>query len=61
MRRSAAEILTLLKRNAQAIRSHGVRRLGLFGSAARGTAEEESDPRRLKSMCVTLCSGRPTR
>ena len=43
MRRSAAEILTLLERNAQVIRSHGVRRLGLFGSAARGTAEEESD------------------
>ena len=43
MRRSAGEILTLLERNAHAIRSHGVRRLGLFGSAARGTAEEESD------------------
>jgi predicted nucleotidyltransferase len=36
MKRSAAEILTLLERHAQAIRSHGVRRLGLFGSAARG-------------------------
>jgi predicted nucleotidyltransferase len=43
MRRSPAEILTLLERNAHAIRGHGVRRLGLFGSAARGTAEEESD------------------
>lgn len=40
---SAAEILTLLERNAQVIRGHGVRRLGLFGSAARGTAQDESD------------------
>jgi predicted nucleotidyltransferase len=43
MRRSAAEILTLLERNAEVIRSHGVRRLGPFGSAARGTAGDGSD------------------
>lgn len=43
MGRSAAEILALLEHNAEAIRGHGVRRLGLFGSAARGTAGDGSD------------------
>jgi len=43
LRQSAAEILALLERNATAIRGRGVRRLGLFGSAARGTAGEDSD------------------
>ena len=43
MRRSASEILTLLEHNAEAIRRFGVRRLGLFGSSARGTAHEQSD------------------
>jgi len=43
MRRSAPEILTLLEHNAEAIRRLGVRRLGLFGSSARGTADDQSD------------------
>jgi len=43
MRRSPAEILTLLERNAHAIQNYGVRRLGLFGSAARGTDDDKSD------------------
>ena len=43
MRPSAPEILTLLEHNAEAIRRLGVRRLGLFGSSARGTADDQSD------------------
>ena len=43
MQRSAAEILALLERNGEAIRGYGVRRLGLFGSAAHGAAREQSD------------------
>ena len=37
------EILGTLEQNAPAIRRHGVRSLGLFGSRARGTAAEQSD------------------
>ena len=37
------EILRTLEQNAPAIRRHGVRSLGLFGSGARGTAAERSD------------------
>jgi predicted nucleotidyltransferase len=37
------EILRTLEQNASAIRRHGVRSLGLFGSHARGTAAEQSD------------------
>ena len=37
------EILRTLEQNAPAIRRHGVRSLGLFGSRARGTAAEPSD------------------
>ena len=37
------EILRTLEQNAPAIRRHGVRSLGLFGSHARGTAAEQSD------------------
>jgi predicted nucleotidyltransferase len=37
------EILCTLEQNAPAIRRHGVRSLGLFGSRARGTAAEQSD------------------
>ncbi len=40
---SAEEILKTLEQNAEAIRRHGVRTLGLFGSAARGTVGETSD------------------
>lgn len=37
------EILTVLRINQQELRHLGVRRLGLFGSAARGEATEASD------------------
>ena len=37
------EILRTLEQNAPAIRTQGVRSLGLFGSRARGTALERSD------------------
>ena len=37
------EILRTLEQNAPAIRRHGVRSLGLFGSGARGTGVEQSD------------------
>ena len=40
---SPQEILGTLEENAEAIRRYGVRRLGLFGSHARGTAREGSD------------------
>ena len=43
MRSTPEEILHRLEENAGAIRRHGVRRLGLFGSHARGTAREDSD------------------
>jgi predicted nucleotidyltransferase len=37
------EVLRLLKREAAALRGLGVRRLGLFGSAARGSSGPNSD------------------
>lgn len=40
---STHEILHRLERNAPVIRRYGVRSLGLFGSAARGAAREDSD------------------
>jgi predicted nucleotidyltransferase len=40
---TTSEILRTLEQNAPAIRRHGARSLGLFGSRARGTAAEESD------------------
>jgi predicted nucleotidyltransferase len=43
MNKSREEILTILEQNREAIRSYGVRRLGLFGSYARGEATEASD------------------
>lgn len=43
MARSTQEILHLLEQNAPVIRRHGVRSLGLFGSGAWGTAQEDSD------------------
>jgi hypothetical protein len=42
-KRSAAEILQTLEKNRTKLKSFGVRRLGLFGSAARGEATEGSD------------------
>lgn len=40
---STQEILQLLEENAPVIRRYGVRRLGLFGSGARGTTQKGSD------------------
>ena len=40
---TTSEILRTLEQNVPAIRRHGVRSLGLFGSRARGTAAEQSD------------------
>jgi len=40
---STHEILQRLEQNAPVIRRYGVRSLGLFGSGARGTAQEHSD------------------
>jgi predicted nucleotidyltransferase len=40
---TTGEMLRTLEQNAPAIRRHGVRSLGLFGSHARGTAAEQSD------------------
>ena len=40
---TTSEILRTLEQNAPAIRRHGVRSLGLFGSHARGTAADQSD------------------
>jgi hypothetical protein len=40
---STQEIVRLLEQNAPVIRRYGVRSLGLFGSGARGTAQEDSD------------------
>lgn len=40
---SAKQILEILERNAPAMRRYGVRRLALFGSAARDAARESSD------------------
>ncbi len=37
------EILTKLEENREAIRGFGVRRLGIFGSYARGDQTENSD------------------
>ena len=43
MVRSSDEILKILQENCEKIKSFGVRRLGLFGSAVRGDASEASD------------------
>ena len=40
---TTSEILRALEAHAPAIRSYGVRSLGLFGSRAQGTAGAESD------------------
>ncbi len=37
------QVLRAIEANREAIRAFGVRRLGLFGSAARGAAHESSD------------------
>lgn len=43
MARTASEVLRTLEAHADTIRRYGVRSLGLFGSAARGTAGADSD------------------
>ncbi len=43
MKRDPEEILKVIEVNREKIKSFGVRRLGLFGSAARGEATESSD------------------
>jgi predicted nucleotidyltransferase len=43
MRRNREEILKILEENRNTIRGYGVRRLGLFGSCARGECVEASD------------------
>jgi len=43
MVRDREEILKILEKNQNVIRGYGVRRLGLFGSCARGECNEVSD------------------
>lgn len=43
MRKSRKEILRVLQENSAAIKAYGVRRLGLFGSCARGENTQKSD------------------
>ena len=43
MKRSRDEVLKILQEHQERIRGYGVRRLGLFGSAARGEATKTSD------------------
>jgi predicted nucleotidyltransferase len=43
MVRNRDEILKILEKNRNVIRDYGVRRLGLFGSCARGECTEISD------------------
>jgi uncharacterized protein len=43
MKRSPEQILKIIEANREKIKDFGVRRLGLFGSAARGEATDSSD------------------
>ena len=43
MKRDSEQILQIIEANREKIKGFGVRRLGLFGSAARGEATEGSD------------------
>lgn len=43
MKRNRENILNLLQQNKETIQGYGVRRLGLFGSCARGESAEASD------------------
>ncbi|MEC4890188.1 MAG: nucleotidyltransferase family protein [Nitrospira sp.] len=43
MMKNREDVLSLIEQNQAALRKLGVRRLGLFGSCARGEATEESD------------------
>ena|SRR5271157_3758076 len=43
MKRGPEQILKIIEANREKIKDFGVRRLGLFGSAARGEATDSSD------------------
>ena len=43
MVKNREQIIRMVEENQEAIRHYGVRRLGLFGSVARGTADRKSD------------------
>lgn len=43
MKKSREKILKILEENQNTIKSYGVKRLGLFGSCARGECSEASD------------------
>lgn len=43
MKRDPGQILKMIEANREKIKGFGVRRLGLFGSAARGEATDRSD------------------
>jgi predicted nucleotidyltransferase len=43
MKRNPEQILKIIEANREKLKGFGVRRLGLFGSAVRGEATEESD------------------
>jgi len=43
MVRSREEIIRMIQEHHEEIRHYGVKRLGLFGSFAQGTAKEQSD------------------
>jgi predicted nucleotidyltransferase len=43
MSQSTRDIIEIIEANRDVLRRYGVRRLGVFGSHARGTATEESD------------------
>jgi len=43
MVKSREEVLRLIEKNRETLRKLGVRRIGLFGSCARGEASAESD------------------
>jgi predicted nucleotidyltransferase len=43
MKRTREEVLRIIQENRDSIRRFGVRRLGLFGSCARGESKESSD------------------
>ena len=45
MMKNREDILSVIEQNQAALKKLGVRRLGLFGSCARGEATAESDPR----------------
>lgn len=43
MTNTTEEVIQTLRKNRAALQNYGIRRLGLFGSAVRGTLNEKSD------------------